>query len=378
MTGAVEIPPLGAGFRYKQTELGVLVTPRHSKWAWTPEERRFRSAIVKDGNIVSMGYPKFGGIEDPGFIVDVAQVRAELEERGRIRLLEKRDGVLAIRSVVGSKVIFRTRGTHDGGLHAAHIRSLAPEILHDPEYRPDTSLLFELTHPEWRIVLEYPEPSLTLLGEIDHHSARLSTPEQVDHLAEELGSPRPETIWWEDSWKNLIKHIGSRRGEEGVVVVSHDGQTLVKVKSEFYRKLHSIRYVHEGRLLMELWDRCEWKDINDAKSWLAEHGVSFDLIPNLRPRVESLIATEDAAATRVTQLDQALLAEQMKQPGKSGAALTKVRDRASVNESAVLDLLHDGQEQAAYRRMRSALLENLLARWEDEDIQADRSNPPLA
>lgn len=362
------VPSLGAGFRVKHTPYGTLITPRHSKWAWTPQELPFRSAIVRDGQMVSMGLPKFGGFRDePSFMGDVAKVRAELERTGQLTLTEKRDGVLVIRSVIDGQVIFRTRRTHDGGAHRAAIDALVCDELRDPQLEPDRSLLFELTDPQWRIVIEYGAPQLTLLGAVDHRTLQLATVAETRTLGAALNLPTPQVQQWTGTWKALIGEITAREGVEGVVAVSADGQTLVKIKSHSYLRLHDIRFVAEGRMLVELWQRCGWKDLTDAERWLDRHGVSFELMPTLRERVAELIDTEHAAHSRADEIDRLLLDAQMKHPGKGSQALKVACRQVPDTGRPVLELLADGREQAAVDLQRRVLVGELLERWELED-----------
>jgi hypothetical protein len=364
----VQVPDAGAGFRFKHTPYGVLVTPRHSKWAWTPQERLFRSAIVRDERIVSMGFPKFGGFRDePSFMADAALVRKELESSGQLLLTEKRDGVLVIRSVIDGKVVFRTRRTHDAGVHADAIAAVAPDVLSDPSLEPDRSLLFELTVPEFRIVIAYDTPQLTLIGAVDHRDGRLADPVQVQRLGDHLALPTPQHETWTGSWKDLIADVSNREGVEGVVAVSADGQTLVKIKSKSYRALHEIRFVGEGRMLVELWERCGWTSMDEAHRWLDRHGASMDLVPGLAGRVQQLLNCSEQARQRTEQLDLLLLQCQMKAPGKDGAALSAAVDQAGTDSRQVLELLADGRHGAAEDRCQRQLVEALLDEWELED-----------
>lgn len=369
----VTVPDLGAGFRYKRTPFGNLVTPRHSKWAWTKEELPFRSAIVRDGEVVSSGLPKFFGLEEPNGMGDVATLRRELERTGSLTLTEKRDGVLVIRSVIDGNVIFRTRRTHDGGVHAPAIHSLVPDQLRDPSLLPGHSLLFELTDPQWRVVLEYATPQMTLLGSICHRTLRLAAPRETAQLGAGLGLPTPQCETWTGSWKELVREIRARQGVEGVVAVSADGQTLVKLKSDSYCRMHDIRFVAEGRMLIELCERGRWRDLPEAETWLTAHGVTFDLIPTLRERVQAVIDVHGRAQQRVREIDDLLLQAQLRYPGRRSTALAQARDRVDSRERAAVELLADCRESSAHESVRRQLLTELLEEWEMADEMASTS-----
>jgi len=58
-----------------------------------------------------------------------------------VRVEEKLDGALIIRSVIGGEVVFCTRGTFDGGERGREARRIKAEINELPEGERDAALL---------------------------------------------------------------------------------------------------------------------------------------------------------------------------------------------------------------------------------------------
>lgn len=240
----------------------TLIVPGRAKRTWEAAERPLRSALIdRDRRVVSLGFPKFFNWgEDPD---DTAALTGALRAGEPVWFAEKLDGSLCIRSVIGGQVVLRTRGTFDGGDHAAPMRALAaashPRLL-DPGVHPQRSLLFEFTSPQFPIVITYPRPALTLIGAVEHTDGSLVDRAGLVRIADELAVPLAPLRELPRDPQRLVGDVSAFRGAEGIVASCAGGRVLVKVKSAAYLRAHALRFALSARRVAEL---CVEHDVRD-------------------------------------------------------------------------------------------------------------------
>src|ERR1051326_7970675 len=163
-------------FIIDEVEGYTFIHPKQTKWDWIEEELPLRStAVDRQGLVVSSGWPKVFYLgERPA---NDAKLEADLSSGDEVFFTEKLDGTLIIRSVLpDGRVIFRTRGTWDGGDYGKLARAIAQDrypALLDPTLLPEWSLLFEYVGPANLIVIAYAQEDLWFLG--DRKSTRLNS-----------------------------------------------------------------------------------------------------------------------------------------------------------------------------------------------------------
>jgi hypothetical protein len=225
-----------------------LVHPAKNKFDWAADELGFRSALLdSDAKIVSVGWPKFF---NQGEWPDHDAIISEELASGRAIITHKHDGSLIIRSVLPSnKVIFRTRGSADGGEYGvsaeAVARSKYPELL-DPTVFPEGSLLFEYVGTENQIVVRYEgDDELIFLGAALHSDpTKYLDFDALRAMAAQYSLRLVEVYDWA-GMNGIATVLGLIQGwekAEGVVVRSGDGQTLLKIKSAWYFAQHALRW----------------------------------------------------------------------------------------------------------------------------------------
>lgn len=294
-----DLPTPDAGFALRPGPNGLtLITPTQTKHDWLDSERWFRSMVVNGlGEVVSVGFPKFFNWgEGPG-AADTARVVSAISGGEPVWYSEKLDGSLIIRSVVDGRVVLRTRGTLDGGVHGATARRLAerehPNLL-DPALWTEVSMLFELTSPEHRIVIAHDFDALTLLGVVRHRDLTLSTPEHTQYVAGALGFPLPPSWALGSDPDEIIATVRSWEGREGIVLRLNDG-TMVKLKSEHYLTLHALAFSLTPRRVVEI---CAEEDIGTLRGWrnlLAKQGLDWETETATEPVVEAWIEARGQA-----------------------------------------------------------------------------------
>jgi len=338
----------------------TLITPRKSKNQWKSGERWFRSMIVADGQVVSVGYPKFFNAEEH-------QAQAEREQL--VRLLQtgdgqawaehKMDGSLVIRSVIAGKVIFRTRGTFDGGEMGDVIRKTAekyPALL-DPKVSADGSLLFEFvsSDPRYQVIIRSDVDDLIFLDHVDHTQLRLSDREAKEKIAEEYQLHLVDT--------HPIAHLGRLSKEvggwdsEGVVVRFDHGQKLLKVKSRAYLQLHRLKNQMTIDSLQELCEREKIRKPQQFEKMLRKQGADWELLQGSREAVTAYCDALDTADADFERLNDQVDMACVRHPGDNSAVIAELNQTLDGAEREAALLLVDGREAGAAEKLRVAAIE---------------------
>ena len=231
-------------------EVLFLVQPQHIGCTWTKDNKVFRSSVWNaEGELVSAGFPKF---TNWGEKPEVFPLPTSLNGA---TITEKLDGSLLIVSKYKGNFILRTRGTVDatqldnGYELEIFKQTILPKL--DEFYSRsgrnvgigswDSSILFEWTSPNQRIILSYGDaPNWTLVGIVGHENYSLSTQSRLADVASWLELSRPDTYTFANI-PELLAMVEEWKGKEGVVVYSNNGQTLHKIKGAWYLALHHMK-----------------------------------------------------------------------------------------------------------------------------------------
>lgn len=217
-----------------------LITPKISA-KWNKTNRIFRSSIWDmKGNLLSGGFFKFvNAFEKP----EEFPLPVTLENT---QCLTKYDGSLCIFDVINDILSARTRGTFsykqlDNYKDFDYCILNYPMIFEWLRNAGEISVLTEITTPNQRIVLSYGDkPDLTLIGVVDKNNYSLWSQHEVDRLGKILGIKRPEyhNI---NNLDELVSYVKPRKDIEGICLYSNNGQSIHKIKTDHYLKLHHLK-----------------------------------------------------------------------------------------------------------------------------------------
>jgi hypothetical protein len=293
----------------------TFIHPKNNKWDWPEEELLLRSTVVdQQGLVVSSGWPKFFNAgERP---TNDAELDAALTNGEEVFFTEKLDGTLIIRSVLpDGRVIFRTRGTWDGGDYGLQARTLAsaryPALL-DPTLMPEWSLLFEYVGPTNLIVIAYSQEELWFLGAIRHADAHLMPVEHVQTFAQQHRLQPVPLVELPRNLKGLQQAMREWSDREGVVARLRRGQLLIKLKSARYLALHAMRANMSYALIVEYARGAEVKTEEELEAGLRELGYDYELCQIAKGHFRSYLqhlAHSEAAWANARELHAAYLAQ---------------------------------------------------------------------
>ncbi len=237
-------------------ETVVLVQPSHVGVDWTPDNLIFRSSVwTLDGELVSASFKKFFNDQERPDIYPLP------DYIGDGSLFAKIDGSTAIFSLRRTNLIIRTRGTvdartNDNGHEFVQLseKYQVKKILAELAPNEDVSLLFEITSPLCKIVIDYgPEADLTLIGAIRHADYSYFTQNELNAIAIKYQLRRPERYLF-NTLNEMREAVSAFSGKEGICFYYNQDSCIRKFKSAQYLMLHRMKSdVSSIEKVMDLW-----------------------------------------------------------------------------------------------------------------------------
>lgn len=230
----------------------VLINPVHIGCPWTQDNKIFRSSIwSKSGELLSAGFPKFTNWGELPFQFPVP------EDVSKCNIVEKLDGSLCIVDYSPEwGVSIRTRGTFSYQTldNSKDFEEISKINLHKffNLIGSNVTLLFEITTPNNRIVIDYGSSvDFKLIGAVDKVDYSLFNQHELDYFAFFLECKRPRVFKF-DSLTDLFS-IRDWKDFEGVCVYSSNGQTIHKIKTIDYLKKHAFKNNISFKSLLDLY-----------------------------------------------------------------------------------------------------------------------------
>jgi len=229
----------------------------------------------REGNIASRSMEKFFNVGE-----NISTQPQTLTWADVTRMMDKRDGSVVNSVVVDDKIVFKSKKSF-----VSHIAEMANERatlnhkimcreLHDGGYTPT----FELTSPQARIVLKYPDFQLTLLHVRHNNTGEYFQRHQLEHLALHHDVPLVEEFHF-PGYDVMKGELETLEGREGYVIQFQDG-LMVKAKSKWYLERHHCMTALTERNVAEM---VIAEGLDDIKSRISEMGE-----PDLLDKVENI------------------------------------------------------------------------------------------
>ena len=193
----------------------------------------------KNGNIARRGFHKFFNI---GETEETFPGNIDLSKN--YQLLEKLDGSMIApflsdklegvywASMRGSyDYHIRLSGLYSGTEYARLVHDLAKDQL---------TAIFEFCSQENRIVVDYPEPQMTLLAIRHMHTGRYHTRNELETIASEFNVPLVQPLpHRSNATADLMDELANIKNLEGAVLWKN-GRPLAKFKGVWYLQLHKL------------------------------------------------------------------------------------------------------------------------------------------
>lgn len=220
--------------------------------SWDRVTRACRGLILDStGSIVARPYEKF---------FNLGQVDLPFQFNDPVEIMDKADGSLGIMYPDGMGNAIATRGSFE-----SEQAKMATEIFNERFgyiYPVEGyTMLFEIVGPDNRIVLEYPENDLILLGAVDNDNGYYLSPTVAQSLWKtsftneyEIWPGRVIEVMNFNTLTDALGHM-ERSNAEGYVVRHHN--FMVKLKQPDYIDLHAI--------VTNLSEKKVWEHLRDGK-----------------------------------------------------------------------------------------------------------------
>lgn len=196
--------------------------------AWSPPTLSARGLIVDpaEKRIVATPFPKFFNLGERGEPVPDLPFRA----------YEKLDGSLIIIFHHWGAWRTATKGSFDSS--QAKWAQTQLQTLNLSALKPGVTYLAEAVYPENRIVVNYGEPALVMLGAYSDEGIEISH-DELEDVSARLGIRMAKTHEYSSIADLAMNAKSLPRSEEGYVVRFIDGLRL-KIKGNEYKRIHAL------------------------------------------------------------------------------------------------------------------------------------------
>lgn len=253
----------------------------------TPWARECRGiAFDAQGNLISRPLHKFFNLgENPESGLEA------IRHKTLVNVFEKLDGSMIATANINGQAAFRSKASFGSDVvkltnHMVnngfeHVLAFAQKCVNN-----NATAIFELTHPQARIVVAPGEPNLRLLHVRDNHSGAyvLTDPQHAVHgwVAEcniEL-VPR-----YDLTLDQALESLETMEHQEGYVLQFDDG-AMVKVKSPWYLRLHrSVTFMRER----DIATLAIHEDLDDLKGLLRSNNMDMSAVEEVETRLKTIL-----------------------------------------------------------------------------------------
>lgn len=299
-----------------------LITPENIKSKFTQHNKILRSSIwTKKGVLLSASFPKFKNAgEDP----ENFPMPESLED---CKVIVKEDGSTMIVDYVNDQLSMRTRGTSTyktlhNNLDFDFVINKYPLIGVVARNNPNHTLLFEIVTPNQKIVLDYgDEPDVILIGAIDKKDYSLAPQEHLDNLAQAMGVKRPEYYNF-NTLEEIFEFCNTNKTIEGFCLYFNEGQSIVKVKTDYYLSLHKVLFglrTIENVVDLFLDSTHRFTQYEDFYNWV-KVTLDYEVAERIKDEMEAICEAHNNVLAKIAKVQAVVFAH-------SGEEFTR-KDRA--------------------------------------------------
>jgi RNA ligase len=257
----------------------------------SPEALECRGiAFGPDGEIISRPLHKFFNVGEKQWL----SPQSLLQRTDVAAVYEKLDGSMIATALVDGKMQLRSKKSF--GSDVVHLASAFIDLPENASLKAfaeevaqsGMTAIFELTHPQARIVVDYKQPALRLLHVRDNVTGEyvmLDSKHPVHALVKRYNVPTVPQFEGL-SLAGAFSSVQEMRDREGYVIQFQDGD-MVKLKCPWYLRLHRSISLLRERDIAEL---ALAEELDDLKASLAEVGTDLGPIEEIEHRVATILS----------------------------------------------------------------------------------------
>jgi len=262
-----------------------------SKTFDSPEALECRGiAFDRDGHIVSRPLHKFFNVGEKEWLApDRLLLRDDI-----VAIYDKLDGSMVATAWVDDQLKWRSKKSFN-----SDVVNLATQLLDRPENgrinafsrevaSAGMTAIFELTHPDARIVVAQEQPELRLLHVRDNVTGQYVMLDAGHDVHDLIAGHRIPLVHRFDglSLSSAIDSLADMQGREGYVVQFANGD-MVKIKCPWYLRIHrSLSFLRERDIA---WLALN-EELDDVKGALVEAGIDLAAVNEVEARLKSMLA----------------------------------------------------------------------------------------
>lgn len=231
---------------HKTLPLSILKYTKQTQFEydWTPVRMFCRGIIVNDTyDVIALPFVKFFSHDEI----------PSLLKRKKYRLFDKIDGTCILAFFYDDKLITTTLDDFDSEQSMKVKKILLTKYIDFfKTMRKDRTYIFEFCSPEHKVVIDYKEDQLFLLGITDPQLG-IECLDEYDDISN-ISKPKEYSTHWNNLLKNDLKD------KEGYIILFEDG-TRFKAKYDHYLKTDRLYYSPT-----QVWQAMKDGDINELVS----------------------------------------------------------------------------------------------------------------
>lgn len=280
-----------------------LVTP-HPETIWDIYSLIYRSLIFDKNTkeVLSSGWMKFFNYgESPSIYYNLLDFKDWI-------IHTKIDGSLLIVDYVNNQFSMRTRGTSSYEIQNNKedfelLLKQYPKVLDVIKQNSNLSLLFEIETPNNVIVVVPDRVKFTFLGAINKKLLTILDNKSYVELAHNMDVPMPETHSNFKSFDDLLDTIKCWDSLEGVVISYNNNQNRVKIKSDWYCKMHRIKTgIRHINNVLDLWKDSGYLDRTQFEEWITTL-YDYELLCSIQKYVDELYLRWNKIKSKINEIE---------------------------------------------------------------------------
>lgn len=253
----------------------------------TPQALECRGiAFDAAGNIISRPLHKFFNLgENADSSLDVVR------QKTLINVFEKLDGSMIATANLNGQAVFRSKGSFGSDVVKLTNQMVNNGFEHVLEFAQrcvenNLTAIFELTHPQARIVVEPGEPNLRLLHVRDNYSGAYVLMDSAHAVHTWIAQMNIELVpRCNATLDEALESLEHMEHKEGYVLQFDDG-SMVKVKSPWYLRLHrSVTFMRER----DIATLALHEDLDDLKAMLRSNNMDMTAVEEVETRLKNIM-----------------------------------------------------------------------------------------
>lgn len=243
-------------------------------------------AFDANGNLISRPLHKFFNLgENPESCLDA------LQNKKLVNVFEKLDGSMIATANVNGRAVFRSKGSFGSDVvkltnHMVnngfeHVQSFAQKCVDH-----NLTAIFELTHPQARIVVEPREPNMRLLHVRDNYSGAYVLMDAEHDVHAWIQQFRIDLVpRYNATLDQALSNLEEMEHQEGYVFQFDDG-TMIKAKSPWYLRLHrSVTFMRERDIAV----LAVHENLDDLKGMLRSNNMDMSAVEEVETRLKHIL-----------------------------------------------------------------------------------------